>query len=694
MKRRRNKHIQNDLFRIYVSAFAEQLDAIKNSARWKVGHRVIRFIELLLGRKPRTLGIDHLQNMTKQYLTEAEYFVESKSAAIGPNILRRHFSHEISTCGFLVSNNDWKTAAQGDVFTALELAAACEKEYGWSCKLIDKQTQLNEPVDLIISLLFEFDVRTLKSSAIKIGWVRSYAEYWIMKPWFESFDIILCSSKKIKDFISEVTKKEAYVFPIATNPTRFAKGVMNPSYKSELCFTGNRWHAEREIEKQLIPYTLPYKFKVFGRGWSTKGAFSSYHEGQLSYENMPDVYASSELILDDSNESTSKWESVNSRIFDVLGMGKKILTNNTQAVEALFENEFPTYGSSEELIDQIDHILGSPKNYTATFELLQQEVLAKHTYTHRAAELNSILELHHGVSNSIAIKISATTDDDLTSWGDYHFAKSLAEAFRESNCDVRIDLKSHWYDEQNSMQINLIIAGLYQYEPEPDKINILWIISHPEQIRTEHLEGFDHIFVASESFAQVLDSKIQNSVSVLHQCTDVNIFYPDSNDNLTPYERLYVANSRHTDRLGIQYSTESQIPLDIIGANWDQIVPSNWVKANHVPNHLLRYYYSTASIIINDHWPSMREHGFYSNRLYDVLACGGQLVSDEVQGLKSFFKGHIHVYEDINSFQNLVRNVKNRKTNEEAIHFIRANHTFNHRVAAILDKIVEIKNEK
>ena len=52
------------------------------------------------------------------------------------------------------------------------------------------------------------------------------------------------------------------------------------------------------------------------------------------------------------------------------------------------------------------------------------------------------------------------------------------------------------------------------------------------------------------------------------------------------------------------------------------LIDTSRVMAEHVPNDELRHVYSSAGIVLNDHWDDMREHGYISNRVYDALACG------------------------------------------------------------------------
>ncbi|KTQ99571.1 hypothetical protein NS184_17265 [Curtobacterium luteum] len=43
--------------------------------------------------------------------------------------------------------------------------------------------------------------------------------------------------------------------------------------------------------------------------------------------------------------------------------------------------------------------------------------------------------------------------------------------------------------------------------------------------------------------------------------------------------------------------------------------------------------YASARVVLNDHWPDMAAGGFVSNRVFDVLASGGVVVTDPVTGL-------------------------------------------------------------
>ena len=57
-------------------------------------------------------------------------------------------------------------------------------------------------------------------------------------------------------------------------------------------------------------------------------------------------------------------------------------------------------------------------------------------------------------------------------------------------------------------------------------------------------------------------------------------------------------------------------------------------------------HYASAEVVLNDHWDSMRENGFVSNRIFDVLACAAPLVTDRVAGLPDEIAAGCHFFGD------------------------------------------------
>ena len=95
--------------------------------------------------------------------------------------------------------------------------------------------------------------------------------------------------------------------------------------------------------------------------------------------------------------------------------------------------------------------------------------------------------------------------------------------------------------------------------------------------------------------------------------------------------------------------------LAVYGRGWTpELIDPRFVKAEGIPNEDLRCYYSSAAIVLNDHWDDMRAEGFLSNRLYDALACGAFVISDDVEGIEAEFDGAIAVYRQREELEPLI----------------------------------------
>ena len=126
-------------------------------------------------------------------------------------------------------------------------------------------------VDVLVVLIDGYELskmREAKPELVKVAWMRNWFERWACRPDFESYDVFLCSSQKAARWMRESQRKPAIVFPLATNPERFAGGEADDSLTSDYCFTGSNWTLPRDIEGMVQPEKLhDYRFAVFGRGW-------------------------------------------------------------------------------------------------------------------------------------------------------------------------------------------------------------------------------------------------------------------------------------------------------------------------------------------------------------------------------------------------------------------------------------------
>jgi O-antigen biosynthesis protein len=614
---------------------------------------------------------------------------------------RSFFSEEPFTIAFAVTEAKPATTA-GDFFTASELADACAKEFGWSVRYLERREDWYnlEGVDVLFVLLDAYDlskVRGAKPDLVKVAWLRNWFERWTAAPHFDAYDLYLCSSAKSAQWLREHHRKQAWVFPLATSTDRFAEAKPEQALSSDYCFTGSYWNVEREIGAAVQPEKLDgFKFVVYGNGWETHPSLRSYARGFLPYEQMPKVYASTRVVVDDANHVTKDWGSVNSRVFDALAAGALVISNGEIGAAEVFDRELPTYRSPDELQCLLRRYLGDETERRRLTQRLRKHVLTHHTYRHRARSLKRILLARARGSYRIAFKIGAPTRSQIKHWGDFYFALSLGRALAAYGHSFRIDCIDEWArPESFGDDVVIVLRGLSRYQPKQGQINLMWNISHPDKIEDTEYEEFDHIFVASHLHASDLARRLQTSVSVLLQCTDPNVFFPDPNTDIPAETLLFVGNSRKQYREIVRLAVRAKMPVGVYGTHWSMFIPAEYIRGEHIENSVLRQYYGRCQIVLNDHWPSMRDHGFISNRLFDAAAAGAFVISDRAQDSGKIFGDDLVTYGSEDEFRGLVgyyleqpgeRREKAARLRERVL----AHHTFAHRAAEIATRIREL----
>jgi len=288
-----------------------------------------------------------------------------------------------------------------------------------------------------------------------------------------------------------------------------------------------------------------------------------------------------------------------------------------------------------------------------------------------------------------AIKIAAPPGTPGEAWGDTHFARGIAGALRRLGQDVVIDAynarrrPSGYLDD-----VVLALRGPEPMRPQPGARSLLWIISHPDEIGLEDLDGFDVVYAGSEPWAAKASLRFGRPIRPLLQCTDARRFVPQGLPRTT--ELLFVGTARGIPRPSILEPIRAGIPVSVYGPDWTGWIPGSAIAGRGIPNRDLPAAYERAAAVLNDHWPAMQREGFVSNRLYDVVAAGGRAVSDAVEGIEEIFDGAVWTYRDIPELIDALREgVDGLFPSEERVAAIsariREQHSFDARARTLLD---------
>jgi GT2 family glycosyltransferase/spore maturation protein CgeB len=601
-----------------------------------------------------TQNAEGRERKRRNRIRNREHFVDTW----GPSLLREVLEDKLARAGALTEEplrvgitltKDDVNAGWGDYYTAHELGDALTK-LGWDVVYLerygDRWYQPDEVLDVVVSLLDSFDLHRFPQSAVTVAWVRNWTHRWVAHDWFDDYDLVLASSDTSKKIIQAESSQVAHLFPLATNPERFAPRSPDETMRSNALFVGNYWHQPREIIPALRLAGPQHDVRLHGAHWEDVPGLAAVTQGPLNYELLPVAYSSVNVVIDDTAGHTKPYGAVNSRVFDALASGTLVVTDNAIGARELFDGRLPVWQTPEDLLDLLEKARRDPGTYAGLAAELREHVLTHHTYAARATELRELL-MQWARADRIGIAVGVPSREQAASWGDYHFGRAVQKQLRRAGHPTTVELLPDWRHPRSARHACVLhIFGLSRLTRRPSQATVLWNISHPELVDEELLSGYDMAFVASTAFAERLRWLTSTPVHVLNQATDLDRFRP------TPagpqHELLFVGNSRGVRRRVIADLAAEPPSYDVAvyGGGWTkELIDVELVRGEHVPNDALPAYYSGAAIVLNDHWDDMRDAGFISNRIYDALACGACVVSDRVDGLDEEFDGAVTTYD-------------------------------------------------
>jgi spore maturation protein CgeB len=189
-------------------------------------------------------------------------------------------------------------------------------------------------------------------------------------------------------------------FPIynALDPSTHHPVVKASTFEADLSFLGNRLPDREKRVDDFFFYTaaaMPGKrFLLGGSGWMDKSMTSNIHyTGHVYTKDHNQLNCSAKAVLNISRDSMAKYGfSPATRVFEAAGAGACVITDYWEGINEFFEpgREILVARNGEDVVRMLRDLRW--ENALEIGKAALKKVLAKHTYTQRAEELDRILE--------------------------------------------------------------------------------------------------------------------------------------------------------------------------------------------------------------------------------------------------------------------------------------------------------------
>jgi spore maturation protein CgeB len=223
--------------------------------------------------------------------------------------------------------------------------------------------------------------------------------YWRgFAPFYDFFAVI--QHEPLLSELRDIGVDNALYLPMAALPSMHRKLELSPAeqrkYGSDVSFLGAGYPNRRIAFRQLTHLD----FKIWGTEWDGEPLLERHVQmkgARISSEDCVKIYNATRINLNlhssvDARELVSGGDFVNPRTFELAACGAFQLVDRRTLMGDLFaDDELVTFGSMEELLDNIQTYLGDESARVAVAEKAKARVLRDHTYTARMRTLTEFI---------------------------------------------------------------------------------------------------------------------------------------------------------------------------------------------------------------------------------------------------------------------------------------------------------------
>lgn len=281
------------------------------------------------------------------------------------------------------------TARWGDWHLATDLTAALER-VGYAVRLqtADEADSLaGRSGDIHLVVRGMAPVRRTPGQA-HVLWIISHPEAVDIGE-CDDADLVLVASERFAAHLRPRTATPVAVLLQATEPRRFHPRPANSAHRHDVTVVANA----RGVHRRAVADALAAGLRpaIHGQGWTSWVDPSLVVSDHVDATDLPDVYASAGVILNDHWDTMRAWGFVSNRLLDVAASGTPVLSDDLPEIDQLFGDLVGTWTSPDELRALVDAVEADPASAVRRAAALRAIVTRDHTFDVRARQLDDHL---------------------------------------------------------------------------------------------------------------------------------------------------------------------------------------------------------------------------------------------------------------------------------------------------------------
>jgi glycosyltransferase involved in cell wall biosynthesis len=300
----------------------------------------------------------------------------------------------------------------------------------------------------------------------------------------------------------------------------------------------------------------------------------------------------------------------------------------------------------------------------------------------------------------LRVGITVTRDSKRAAYGDLHIARELGGELRRLGFDV-INLevwRAGWRRHIGSVDVVISLLDAFPLDQMPQGIvSIAWVRNWTERwIDRRWFGDYDLVFASSEHSRRLIEERSSRAARLMPLATNPDRFRPTAPDPRLQADLVFTGN-----HWGAGRQIEEVLPVlaadmnvKVFGRGWDAVPGMDGCRAGALEYERLPTAYSSARVVIDDSGHHTRPYGAVNSRVFDALACGTLVVSNDAEGVRALFDDQFPVWADAPTLRAQVESA--RRDPEWAERLVEryraevlARNTYRHRARQLRDAFIE-----
>jgi O-antigen biosynthesis protein len=247
------------------------------------------------------------------------------------------------------------------------------------------------------------------------------------------------------------------------------------------------------------------------------------------------------------------------------------------------------------------------------------------------------------------VAITLSRDDPSKGFGDYYTAHELGDAFADAGWRV-IYAERHedrWYNLHDDVDLLISLLEFYDVRRAPHgAVTIAWVRNWVDRwLEQAWFEDYDVVAVSSYMGTEAIANKSRFRPVTIPLASNPARFNPGATSPTFESDYVYTGNNWGLGRVAVEIvDVHPGERFMVFGKGWESERSLTRYWRGGIDYDLLPAVYRSTKVVLDDSSVHTLPHAFMNSRVFDALACGALVITNNVQGSQELFGGLLPTY--------------------------------------------------